>query len=296
MRTVSEHHRPIVVGVDGSPAALAAVRWAATEARIRQVPLGLVHVQPDPAGRYAEPETAAAIRPALLAQGEKWLRAAADEIRELNPGVEQIVGEIVPTFIRLAASASMIVLGEKGIGGFTGMLIGSIANAVVSGASCPVTIVRTPPLGSHELRGQVVVGVDGSPTSEAAIQFAIEEASLRGRPLVAVHTWEEVFIDPELNDDKVAFDTTFLAERERELLAQRLAGWQEKYPDVPITRIVSRGHPVRALLEYGEDAELIVVGSRGLGGYHGMLLGSTSQAIVHHAPCPVVVVRPEATP
>jgi nucleotide-binding universal stress UspA family protein len=188
----------------------------------------------------------------------------------------------------------MVVLGERGLGGFTGMLIGSVANAVVAGAACPVVIVRTQPLGKPNTDGPVVVGVDGSPASEAAIAFAFEQASRRGRRLVAVHTWQEVFLDPELGD-RVSFDTNFLEERERELLAQRLAGWQEKYPDVVVTRVVTKGLPVRALLEYGEDAELIVVGSRGLGGYQGMLLGSTSQALVHHAPCPVAVVRAEAS-
>ncbi|MFC5099416.1 universal stress protein [Kibdelosporangium philippinense] len=136
-----------------------------------------------------------------------------------------------------------------------------------------------------------MVGVDGSPASEAAIKFAFEEASLRGASLIAVHTWTEVYLDPELNVDRIAFDTTLLEEREHELLAQRLAGWQEKYPDVLVTRVVTKGRPVRALLGYDEHAQLIVVGSRGLGGYHGMLLGSTSQALMHYALTPLAVVR-----
>jgi nucleotide-binding universal stress UspA family protein len=294
MSTHPEHHRQIVVGIDGSPAALAAARWAAGEASARRLPLTLVHVQPDTAGRYPDSTIADAMRPALLAQGQKRLQAAAKAVREVQPHVEQIVGELVPTFVQLSAGAAMIVLGERGIGGFTGMLIGSIANAVVAGATCPVAIVRPSPLGRPDTEGPVVVGVDGSPASEAAIAFAFEQASRRGRRLVAVHTWDEVFLDPELND-RVSLDTNILEERERELLAQRLAGWSEKYPDVGVTRVVTRGRPVRALLETGQDAVLIVVGSRGLGGYQGMLLGSTSQALVHHAPCPVVVVRPETS-
>jgi nucleotide-binding universal stress UspA family protein len=291
MSILSERRRHIIVGIDGSPAALAAARWAAAEAAARRLALTLVRVQPDPTGRYPDREVGDAMRTALLAQGEKQLRDAAEAVRGADPEVEQIVGEIVPTFVRLSAGAAMIVLGERGLGGFTGMLIGSIANAVVAGATCPVAVVRTPRLGSPNTEGPVVVGVDGSPASEAAVAVAFEQASRRDHRLVAVHTWDDVFVNPGLHF-RVSFDTDALEEQEREVLAQRLAGWQEKYPDVVVTNVVTKGQPVRALLEYGEDAVLIVVGSRGLGGYEGMLLGSTSQALVHHAQCPVVVVRP----
>jgi len=155
-----------------------------------------------------------------------------------------------------------------------------------------VAVVRAAPLGGWPADGPIVVGIDGSPASEEAIAFAFHEASLRGCELVAVHTWNEVFIDTELSFERIAFDTTVLREHERELLAQRLAGWQEKYPDVRVHRVVEQNRPVRALLEHGADAQLILVGSRGRGGLAGTLLGSTSQALVHYAPCPLIIARP----
>jgi len=296
MNTLSDHRRPIVVGVDGSAAALAATRWAAGEAALHQLPLRLVHVQPDPTGRYADSTIEDALRPALHDQAEKWLSIAVAAVREvdptLEPAVDHLVGEVVVTLVGMSGEVGMIVVGERGVGAFTGMLVGSTANAVVSGSVCPVVVVRTPPLGRAVVGRAIVLGVDGSPASEAAIAYAFDEAARRGGALVAVHTWEEIFLDPELRADQIRFDTTALAERERELLAERLAGWSEKYPDVPVTRVVVKGHPVRILLEYGEDAQLIVVGSRGLGRYYGQLLGSTSQALVNYVQCPLAVIRP----
>ncbi|MBP2328764.1 nucleotide-binding universal stress UspA family protein [Kibdelosporangium banguiense] len=300
MSTLSEHHRPVVVGIDGSAAAVQAVRWAAKEAAARKLPLRLVHVHPDPAVRYADDKIADAMRPALETQAKKWLNEAAgvapEAVSELEPQVELRAGAVVQTLVDMSADAAMIVLGARGLGGFTGMLVGTTANSVVAGAMCPVVVVRTAPLGPSRTGGPIVVGVDGSPASEAAIKFAFEEASLRGCALIALHTWTEIFIDPELNVDRIAFDTTVLEQRERELLSQRLAGWPEKYPDVQVTRVVKQDRPVRALLDYDEEAQLLVVGSRGLGGYHGMLLGSTSQALMHYTQTPLVVVRPEDTP
>jgi nucleotide-binding universal stress UspA family protein len=297
MSVLPDHHKPVVVGVDGSTAALHAVRWAAKEASARRLPLTLAHLHPDPAGRYPDEKVVAAMRPALQTQAKKWLHEAISVAREAAPDVEPqlelCVGDVVHGLVDLSANATVIVLGARGLGGFTGMLVGSTANSVVAGAACPVVVVRTPPLGAAQTRGPVVVGVDGSPASEEAIRFAFEEASLRRCPLIALHTWTEVFIDPELNVDRIVFDTTVLEQRERELLAQRLAGWQEKYPDVQVTRVVKRDRPVRALLDYDGDAQLIVVGSRGLGGYHGMLLGSTSQALMQYTQSPLVVVRPQ---
>jgi nucleotide-binding universal stress UspA family protein len=141
----------------------------------------------------------------------------------------------------------------------------------------------------------VVVGVDGSPTSEPALAMAFEEAAMRGADLVAVHAWIEF-----TSDTAYATARQFLVNwdavetRERETLAERLAGWQEKYPDVTVRRVVTGGQPTKRLLDQAVDAQLLVVGSRGRGGFAGMLLGSTSQALIHHAPCPLLVVRPVA--
>lgn len=297
MSILPDHHKPIVVGVDGSTTALHAVRWAAKEASARRLPLTLAHLHLDPASRYPDEKIVTAMRPALQTQAKKWLhdaiRAAREAAPDMEPQLELCVGDVVHGLVGLSAGAAMIVLGARGLGGFTGMLVGSTANSVVAGAACPVVVVRTPPLGAAQANGPVVVGVDGSPASEEAIKFAFEEASLRGCPLITLHTWTEVFIDPELNVDRIVFDTTILEQRERELLAQRLAGWQEKYPDVQVDRIVTQDSPARSLIDQASGAQLVVVGSRGRGGLAGLLLGSTSQALLHHAPCPVAVVRPD---
>jgi nucleotide-binding universal stress UspA family protein len=142
----------------------------------------------------------------------------------------------------------------------------------------------------------VVVGVDGTPVGEAAIAFAFAEASARGADLVAVHAWTDLLLETAFAAGAAALDFTPLEQEAEALLGERLAGWQEKYPEVRVTRQVSRERASRALLRCAEDAALVVVGSRGRGGFRGLLLGSTSQHLLHHAPCPVAVVRttPEA--
>ena len=118
--------------------------------------------------------------------------------------------------------------------------------------------------------------------------MAFEEASLRRAELVAVHTWLEhgsdAAVEPVPNSDA-------LAERGMESLAERLAGWAEKYPEVTVTRRVTRGRPIVNLLAAAADAQLLLVGSRGRGAFAGVVLGSTSQALVYHAPCPLIVAR-----
>jgi nucleotide-binding universal stress UspA family protein len=221
------------------------------------------------------------------------LATAAAGARQVAPELEidqvEVTGYPVPVLLGESARAEIVVLGDRGLGGFTGLLIGSVAVEVTAHASCPVIVVRGPEPDRAGPRPEpVVVGVDGSPTSEAATAFAFEAASLRRVPLVAVHVWRDVLVDatmaPLLDWDVIDSD-------EREVLAERLAGWSEKYPDVPVRRLVARDRPARALVEESGRAQLVVVGSRGRGGFHGLLLGSVSQALLHHAHCAVAVVR-----
>ncbi len=143
--------------------------------------------------------------------------------------------------------------------------------------------------------GPVVVGADGSPDSDAALAFACEEARLRGTGLTAVHTWSDILADGMLRPHPLQENVEEIEQTERAKLAEQVGGWQEKYPDLKIELDVTRGRPVRTLLERGEHAQLIVVGCRGRGGFTGMLLGSTSQALIAHSPCPVAVVRPQGS-
>jgi nucleotide-binding universal stress UspA family protein len=187
--------------------------------------------------------------------------------------------------------ARLVVVGSRGLGGFTGLVVGSTALTLGAHARCPIAVVRTPG-GDEEppTTGPVVLGVDGSPAGEPAIGFAYEAAALRRVPLVAVHAWSDVSMRPSMLPP-LDYDWPIIEDDERRLLAQRLAGWQEKYPEVRVERLVTEGRPARSLLRAAESAQLVVVGSRGRGGLRGLLLGSTSQALLHHAPCPVTVVR-----
>lgn len=283
----------IVVGVDGSVSALHAVRWAANEAARRRLGLSIVHAHVVP-----PLDLPASYRTESMAWSRDYLRDAAEAAREVQPGVEidveLTVQSAVDLLVEMSKNASLVVLGSRGLGGFTGMLVGSTAIGLASRAHCPIVVVRGATVdGPPPDSGPVVVGVDGSPTSEAAIAFAYEAASWRGAELVAVHTWSDVPLEWGGAMPLPEIDWFTREGEERRLLAERLAGWGEKYPDVVVHRVVHQDRPVRRLLQEAENAQLIVVGSRGRGGFTGMLLGSTSQALLHHTTCPIAVVRPE---
>ncbi len=284
---------PVVVGVDGSSSALEAVRWAADDCTRHHAPLRLVHGYLLPAHGYPEVVlTGNEVRHAIEAQARVWLNEAAEVARAAAVGIE--VTTHVATWgaatllIEESREARLMVLGSQGLGGVTGMLVGSIALALASHGQCPLVVVR----GTAHPEGPVVVGVDGSPTSEAAVEFAFETASMRGAPLIAVMSWNNFMISSDYDASQPGVDWDHAEQDEQRLLAQRLAGWQEKYPDVRADRVVVRDRPVRALMRFAEQAQLLVVGSRGHGGFAGMLIGSTSQALVYHAPCPLAIVRP----
>ncbi|CCH31095.1 universal stress protein [Actinosynnema sp. NPDC047251] len=285
---------PIVVGVDGSASALSAVKWAAAEAARHRLPLKLVHAYLVPGRGYPEIVlTGHEVRQALEDQGRQWLAEAEAAALAAAPGVEVSVAlehsGAAGAMVWESKRARTVVLGSRGLGGFTGVLVGSVAVAVAAHGECPVVVVR----GSVPEDGPVVVGVDGSPASERAVGFAFEAASMRDVPLVAVLAGDDFAVDGVFGGP-LAVDWERVEEEERLVLAERLAGWQEKYPDVDVERVVVQDRPARALLKIAERAQLLVVGSRGRGGFKGMVLGSTSQTLVYHSPCPLAVVRPPA--
>jgi nucleotide-binding universal stress UspA family protein len=178
------------------------------------------------------------------------------------------------------------VVGSRGHGGFVGALLGSVSQHCVHHATCPVVVVRGPDTPRRD--GPIVVGLDGSPQSEAALAFAVEAAVARRVPLRAVRVWLDpavpyVVTGPTDWDEEV--------KRQQGLLAEQLVGWREKYPDLRVEPILMQDRPAHALAQSTGDAQLVVVGSRGRGGLTGMLLGSVSQAMLQHAECPVAVVR-----
>jgi nucleotide-binding universal stress UspA family protein len=285
---------PIVVGVDGSASALSAVTWAAQECARHKVPLRLVHAYLLPLRGYPEVIlTGNEIRAAIEQLGRDKLDEATATARAAAPDVE-VTTDVVccgapALLVEESKAARLVVVGSQGLGTVTGMLVGSTALALAAHGKSPVIVVR----GTALPDGPVVVGLDGSPTSEAALAFAFETASMRRASLTVLMCWQDFMMESAYSASRFTVDWGQVENDERALLAQRLAGWQEKYPDVQVHPVVTRDRPVRALIRYGAEAQLVVVGSHGHGGFAGMLLGSTSQALVYNAPCPLAIVRPD---
>jgi nucleotide-binding universal stress UspA family protein len=292
-----QHHgRTVVVGVDGSENGLEAVRWGAAEAARRNVTLRLVTAmawnQDHVVGRIG---LGGDYRDIMLGAARRQLAEAAAVAEEVAAGrpVEQqlVVGFPVPVLREESRRAHLLVLGDRGHGGVSRLLVGSVAVAMAAQAECPVILVRREEdrAADDEAR-PVVVGVDGSEISEAALAFAFAAASARGVPLVAVHAWWDLVVDQVMAS--LLFDRETVEADEQEVLAERLAGWSEKYPDVRVQRVVTHDRPAHALIEESQRAQLVVVGSRGRGAAVGLLLGSVSHAVLHRAHCSVAVVRP----
>lgn len=274
----------VVVGFDGSVPSEQAVRWAA--ARARRLRLALEVVQAVPLWPYdvrSRTDHAAAAR----ATAQDAVDALVQPVRAAGADLEvrTVVELCSPASLLLdrAVDAESVVLGSRGGGGFPRLHLGSVAGQVAAHAPCSVVVVR------ERARTGVVVGVDGSAASDAAVAFAFEEASAHGEVLTAVHAWLPVYAG--LGDLPYYDDFRPADEEDEELLAERVAGWCEQYPDVVVRRKVLSLHPVPALLEASTDARLLVVGSHGRSGLQHLLLGSTSRSLLHAARCTVAVVR-----
>ena len=287
---VQQAGRPVVVGVDGSEPSARAVLWATSEAQRRHAPLRLVAaVDPTtPVHQYGDPRFGPDLHRIRERAARAHLAHAARAAAEEAPGVpieqEALDGFAVARLVGESRSAQLVVIGDRGRGGVAGLLLGSVAVALAAKAACPVTVVR----GRVAPDGPVVVGVDGTTVSEAALAFAFEAADARSTGLVAVYAWRDLLLDqPTPLDDAIE-------QQARADLAERLAGWCGKYQDVDVRRVLVRDAPARAIVEQSVTAQLVVVGSHGRGGLGGLLLGSVSNAVLHRADCPVVVVRPTA--
>jgi nucleotide-binding universal stress UspA family protein len=288
-------HSGILVGVDGSASSKAAVAWAARDAAMRGAPLTLVHVLAAPVV-MTFPETP--MPPGYMdwqeEQAKRHIQDAFKIVEQTTgssgpPQVEAdtVVGPTVPTLVDLSKDAVMMVVGSRGYGWLRRSLMGSVSSNLVRHANCPVAVIHDAgPSMPHPSGAPVVVGVDGSPVSDAATAVAFEEASFRGVELVAVYAWHDVnvFDVPGLNVSAMQAD----GER---VLAEQLAGWRERYPDVKVRRVVVCDRPADQLIEQSHSAQLVVVGSHGRGGFAGMLLGSVSVAVVQSARIPVIVAR-----
>jgi nucleotide-binding universal stress UspA family protein len=282
----------VVVGVDGSEPALRAVRLAAVEAARRHRPLRVVHgfiwpllhvpVDPPPDGPLGA---------GLRRQAEQVVAAAVAEAEATVPGIrvtgEIIDGEAAAVLVGETPTAALVVLGDRGLGGFSSLVVGSVAVQVAAYADCPVLVAR----GTDRAHGPVVVGVDGSELSRLAVGFALEEASLRGTDLIALHVYRHPGSGGPGDMQPLVYDETQLHDEEDRLVAESLAGTADRWPDVPVRRQTVRGRPAGVLADASREAQLLVVGGQGRGEFTGLLLGSVSQSVLHHADCPVAVVR-----
>ncbi|MFF9623675.1 universal stress protein [Streptomyces griseosporeus] len=294
---------PVVAGVDGSDASLAAAEWAAREAVRRDRPLRLVHAR-HPRQRNV-PAAEDRLRP-----DRSVLRHAEDRIRRTTPAVRltptPAEGPAAEALLREAGEAELLVLGSRGLSGFTGFLVGSVALGVVARCARPVVLVRAgeEPEDEHwpaadgsasAVTGyrDVVLGVDLTAPCDEVIDFAFEAAQVRGARLRAVHAWQP----PSpigLGDGEIALIPEFAqAEEWHGFLSAVLRPWREKYPDVEVAETVTRGRPQSVLVRAGSGAGLLVVGRRLTDRPAGPRTGPVTHAVVHHVGCPVAVVPHE---
>jgi nucleotide-binding universal stress UspA family protein len=285
----------IVVGVDESTGAAAALRWATDEAAARGWSLSAVMAwglfdqrhavagQPfDPAYGDADArEALAAIVAATLGAG----RAATID--------HHVVNDLAaPALIEASEAADLLVVGARGLGSFRGLLLGSVSQKCLQHARCPVAIIRdNDPRDQPRGITRFVVGVDGSGASQLAFEWALDAARVHGATVEVVHAWMVPVVGGEGFAAGV-FDPELIADVARQTLDAAVEAADISGLSLPLTRTVIAASPAAAILQAAQDADLVVVGSRGLGGFKGLLLGSVSHHLAQHALCPVVVVPP----
>ncbi len=287
---------PIVVGVDGSAISYGALSWAAQEAERHRVPLLIIAAIALPITYGAgitfsqhDFDRADLDGKRLLSEATRIARAALAPGRDLVIFTELAGEPPIPALLDASKGSRLVVVGSRGAGAFSSTLLGSVSAAVTCHARCPVAVIHE---GATELaartNGPVVVGVDGSGNCLAAIAVAFEEASLRGTELVAVHAWSDTnqFIAP-------GPDWPAVQAAQEAVVAESLARGEEQFPEVSVRSVVVNDRPAPNLIAHAETAQLVVVGSHGRGGFAGMLLGSTSQVVLHGTACPIIIVREE---
>ncbi|MET8540263.1 universal stress protein [Kitasatospora sp. NPDC004799] len=277
--------RPVVLGVDAHDTGRMTAAWAADEAARRGLPLRLVHAVPA-LFREFHPFDEGRYHKALRERADRALDRATTVARERHPdlAVTTVVAEDAPApaLCRESRRASLVVLGSRRLGRVEEALSAySVAVPVGAQAHCPVVVVRDPEHTTQD-PPYVVLGVDGSPSSEPAVDFAFDLADERGAALRVLRVWQRPLVG---NLDEPATEQIV-----RRLLLEFTAGRHERYPDVAVTHESPHGHPVEELARASEHALAVVVGRRGDGGFTGMRLGSVPHGLLHRAHCPVVTV------
>jgi nucleotide-binding universal stress UspA family protein len=284
----------IVVAVDGSPASNAAATWAARDAAMRNVPLTVVHAVATPTATWPPVPYPESMAVRLEDDGKKAIMHAIKIAEDAMPedgkvaiGRELVYSTPTPALIEMSHEAEMVVVGTSGRGLLARGVLGSVSSTVVRHANCPVAVIHDEDL-PDEQHAPVLLGIDGSPTSERATELAFDEASRRGVDVIALHAWSDVTTEVPF------LDWATVEEEAQRSLAESLAGWGQRYPDVTVRRVVVRDRPAHHLIDAAESAQLVVVGSHGRGGLTGMLLGSVSNTLLHSVRIPVIVARPSS--
>ena len=290
-----DNHRkhPVIVGVDGSRDGLTALAWSVDHAVRSRAPIRVVHVVDDsiPPGHLSP----ATLRMLDATDGSEILQDAATEFRRLGRGAVSASFEIqhghpAEVLLDLAAPAALLVVGRRGLEGFAELIVGSTSQVCAALSDAPVVVVPDcwPP-GAPSTR-RVIVGVDGTASCQPALDFAFGIASMRGASLTVVHAarMPELYPPPDL---WLSADQPPWSPDVEHLVAESLAGWAEKFPDVAVeTRLVA-GHPVEILAAASATADLVVVGGVSRARFSALRLGSVSRGLLHHAACPVAVVH-----
>jgi nucleotide-binding universal stress UspA family protein len=283
----------IVVGVDGSTASKAAIEWAARDAAMRNVSLTLVHVASGLPGTWPQTPPPLGFGEWQQKRGRDVIDDALGIVEDATRGVDAVrvktemyYSATIPTLVDMSKEAELVVVGCRGQGAL-GAWLGSVSSGLIHHAHCPVAVIHDDGrVMGHKAQSPILVGIDGSPTSELATAIAFDEASRRHVDLIALHAWSDAGVL-----DFPGFDWSTMKSSEEAVLAERMAGWQERYPDVTVHRLVVCDRPARQLIEQAESVQLAVVGSHGRGGFAGMLLGSVSAALVQASRTPVIVAR-----
>lgn len=295
----STHRDLVVIGFDGSESAQRALSFAIAEARTRKAELrivtGYVLQTPDVGFGTALPWDQNLVD-AIREEAEQQVTDVAAATQAANPDLT-VTGTSQPgpgaaVVLEEAQDATLIVVGSHGNEGFFGLLLGGVPRQIATHSRQPTIVVRP---READATGHVLVGIDGSPDSVRALGFAFDHASRHNLALTVVHTWEVPPIGAITGVPSPEPPTLLqnIADNELRASSEELAGYSERYPDVPVDISVVQGSPVKVLAEKSSDADLLVVGSRGRGGFLGLLLGSVSHGVLHHAHCPVAVVRGE---
>jgi len=284
--------RPIVVAVDGSDGALSAVGWAAAEARRRGEPLRIVAVPSMPPRMRAHEGSRRTVANALYDAALSSVREAAARATDIEPSVI-VDTDVLPGAPAIAVTdagcgASMLVVGARGIGGVGTVFLGSVSDYVAANASCPIVVVHDK---SADARNDVVVGVRDLEDPDRALAFAFEEAAMREASLIVLHAWYWFPSALRIAGDTVA-DAGLVSAQARRQLAEDLAAWQGKYPEVTVEVDVVRGHAGRVLAAASADAQLLVLGRHDGGLRLGMSAGyaSVQHSVLGRAHCPVAVI------